>query len=802
MHADHTSVPLQRSPRGKARPSFRILALLGVLGLLIVVLSSVLPTLVERQRIGPRLPERLALSSQTGLAAALSYGSTQPGLLTLSEPAKGKTLASRLGASIRLADERVLNLSSDFIPSDATGSRPKLVVDPVLGSAEHVAATYRSADQSVVATLELTLGQEREALLYQLRAAPSAASAEPQRFAMFGGNDAAFDLVGPVEYLTLLSPRAVAGQIDGTHTHAVVPLAQGGPMLLWSDATQTGYVLGSLDTTEGSVFVQLSRRGSRRTSLEIHTGPREIQPNASPRIYLERVHTRDLTKAFAGYRGVLDVIAPAPPIPPGFRQQWDSWYAFLGDIDEERLREVIDVLSSKYGDLGPWQMVVDAGWYLAGANPDGEIGVVDPDKFPSGMRALVDYAHERRVSVVLYGSAPWVDSRPSNTSWWVVQLGFVRDHPDWLVLVDEDEEGATFVYDLSNPELRAYLRERIAQYLREFDADGIQLDMVGVIGASGGPFRGEPASRAQVRQLSLAQTMTVYRSLWWAAQQAKPGAWIESGYATPPLARSYAHAWRLADDFPEFSHPYPFAGLVEQVTYAALQRQMLGRRPHLGYIYGAEETLPIQRQWLGAAVALQAQVALSVDLRHTSPATSRMYREYLAALRPFSTMPTFGPGSPPEAFSSVLDGTLYVDLLNTADTARQVDVDVAHHGMQEAQLIAFDPETGQAFSTSPKLSVNVQARSFRLLVLRADPGVLWADRAWSSVWDQDELVIRVEPGPDGPGRLRVYVPGVRSVRIEGGASAFWSQNSVGLLTVDVPDGSAYDIHLTFGASRE
>jgi hypothetical protein len=101
----------------------------------------------------------------------------------------------------------------------------------------------------------------------------------------------------------------------------------------------------------------------------------------------------------------------------------------------------------------------------------------------------------------------------------MVQLGFVRDHEDWLILVEADDEGATYVYDLANTELRAYLGEQIRRYLEEFDADGILLDMVGIIGPEGGPFRGEPRTGGPAPGAQgLAQTMERCRS---GSQQAR-----------------------------------------------------------------------------------------------------------------------------------------------------------------------------------------------------------------------------------------------------------------------------------------
>jgi hypothetical protein len=542
------------------------------------------------------------------------------------------------------------------------------------------------------------------------------------------------------------------------------PLPQGAPLLLWSDRANEGYVLGLLDVASSVAAVNLSKPDPERLAVNLEVGPSQADPAESPRLYVERVSTGDPTAAFAGYREALAVVAPAPSLPPGFRQQWGSWYAFGGGMNEELLRQQIDMIARSYADLGPWQIVVDAGWYRSGADPEGRMGLVDEQKFPSGMRALVDYAHDRVVDVVLYGAAPWVDSRPDNESWWVVQRGLVRDHPDWLIKIDEDESGATYVYDFSNPELRAYLGGLIREYLVDFDADGIMLDMMGIVGSEGGPFRGDPipgGGRPAVAGVSLNQTLDIYRSLWNVATRIKPEAWIEGAWATPPLARPYAHTWRLADEYPAFSNPYPFPGLLEQVTYAVLQVQMLDRRPHLGFVYGPDVGV-IQREWLAAAVALQAQVALSIDLANITAEEQRSIREYLQALRPFSGATHFGPGIPAETFGTLRDGTLYLGLLNPSDSTRAISLDLADFGFSPRLRTAavFDPTSHSGFITGRDLTAEVTARSLRLLVVRSEPGVLWGDRE-TSVWvEGSRLAIDVTPGTDEDGEVFVYAPGV------------------------------------------
>jgi alpha-galactosidase len=77
---------------------------------------------------------------------------------------------------------------------------------------------------------------------------------------------------------------------------------------------------------------------------------------------------------------------------------YNTWFAYGVAIDEASMREEIDGAAN----LGAERFVVDAGWYLgagrAGA-ADFSSGLgswqVDPSRFPSGLGALSDYAHER-----------------------------------------------------------------------------------------------------------------------------------------------------------------------------------------------------------------------------------------------------------------------------------------------------------------------------------------------------------------------------------------------------------------------
>ena len=73
---------------------------------------------------------------------------------------------------------------------------------------------------------------------------------------------------------------------------------------------------------------------------------------------------------------------------------WNSWNRFACDVSESLIRETADAMvSSGMRDAGYEYVVIDDCWQV-GRDTDGEI-VVDPERFPSGMKALADYVHSK-----------------------------------------------------------------------------------------------------------------------------------------------------------------------------------------------------------------------------------------------------------------------------------------------------------------------------------------------------------------------------------------------------------------------
>lgn len=94
-----------------------------------------------------------------------------------------------------------------------------------------------------------------------------------------------------------------------------------------------------------------------------------------------------------------DGLAPTPPMG------WNSWNTFETNINEQLVKDIADAfVDLGLKDAGYEYIVLDDGWMMRERDEDGNL-VADPEKFPSGMKALADYIHERGLKFGLYNCA-------------------------------------------------------------------------------------------------------------------------------------------------------------------------------------------------------------------------------------------------------------------------------------------------------------------------------------------------------------------------------------------------------------
>ncbi len=83
---------------------------------------------------------------------------------------------------------------------------------------------------------------------------------------------------------------------------------------------------------------------------------------------------------------------------------WNSWNKFACNVSESLLMETADAMvSSGMRDAGYEYIVIDDCWQI-GRDSMGFI-IPDPDRFPSGMKALADYIHSKGLKFGIYSCA-------------------------------------------------------------------------------------------------------------------------------------------------------------------------------------------------------------------------------------------------------------------------------------------------------------------------------------------------------------------------------------------------------------
>jgi alpha-galactosidase len=96
--------------------------------------------------------------------------------------------------------------------------------------------------------------------------------------------------------------------------------------------------------------------------------------------------------------------AQQPPLGASPPMGWNSWNKFGCNVSDKLIREIADaVVTSGMKESGYQYVNIDDCWQVSRA-ADGSI-VVDPDRFPNGMKPLADYIHSKGLKFGLYTDA-------------------------------------------------------------------------------------------------------------------------------------------------------------------------------------------------------------------------------------------------------------------------------------------------------------------------------------------------------------------------------------------------------------
>jgi alpha-galactosidase len=93
-----------------------------------------------------------------------------------------------------------------------------------------------------------------------------------------------------------------------------------------------------------------------------------------------------------------DSLAPTPPMG------WNSWNKFACNVSEDLIKSVADAVATNGMKAAGYQYVVIDDCWQVSRDENGNI-VADPQRFPSGIKALVDYVHSKGLKFGLYSDA-------------------------------------------------------------------------------------------------------------------------------------------------------------------------------------------------------------------------------------------------------------------------------------------------------------------------------------------------------------------------------------------------------------
>lgn len=155
---------------------------------------------------------------------------------------------------------------------------------------------------------------------------------------------------------------------------------------------------------------------------------------------------------------------------------WSSWNTYFIDINEQLIREQADAMATNgLKDAGYEYINIDDGYFGRRDSVDGHL-LIQPEKFPNGLRPLVDYIHGKGLKAGIYtdagdntcaswqgreGGDPWgvgsgiFGHEQQDMDFWFVDCGFDfikvdycgGNHVQELGLVKNEQEQYTKIYN-------------------------------------------------------------------------------------------------------------------------------------------------------------------------------------------------------------------------------------------------------------------------------------------------------------------------------------------------------------------
>jgi len=167
------------------------------------------------------------------------------------------------------------------------------------------------------------------------------------------------------------------------------------------------------------------------------------------------------------HRFELTRILPGAPTPKLRRILYNSWEATEFNVDEAGQ----EALAEKAASLGVERFVMDDGWFGQRKNETAGLGdwYVNPNKFPRGLKPLIDKVHALGMEFGL-----WVEPEMVNPD-----SDLYRSHPDWVLNFPgrpRTEMRHQLVLNLARKDVRDYVFHALDKLLSENDIGFLKWD--------------------------------------------------------------------------------------------------------------------------------------------------------------------------------------------------------------------------------------------------------------------------------------------------------------------------------------
>jgi alpha-galactosidase len=167
------------------------------------------------------------------------------------------------------------------------------------------------------------------------------------------------------------------------------------------------------------------------------------------------------------HRFEIDSILPHAPQPRLRPVLYNSWEATGFDVNEAGQMQ----LAEKAASIGVERFVMDDGWFGERNSDHAGLGdwFVNPQKFPHGLKPLIDKVHSLGMDFGL-----WVEPEMVNPD-----SELYRKHPDWVLNFPgrpRTEGRNQLVLNLARPDVRAYVFHVLDQLLTENDIAFLKWD--------------------------------------------------------------------------------------------------------------------------------------------------------------------------------------------------------------------------------------------------------------------------------------------------------------------------------------